>query len=310
MTSHSPEDEWHPISDLDTGNTDAVNLILIQNTGIRYPSPRIDPIFPALKPQKGSKTHLYTNSNLHASVLACRDKTTICGPDPSNCHSLRTIQASFNPQNDEATRVSLLLIYALTWSDTLSALRYRDASALDASSKLVGSRSLQLPPEQWKVEVERFFATNLARIQIDARNIARGMPDVDESDVSELSDIIPAGVQGMCEMYKFKSIGWKNVNVYGFLGSLGAGLIVLVCSITREEDEEEDEEEKLWIERPLKTVFKSVFTYKWGKELRELVRKELRGIPSRLSIGLEYLSGFLDFVREACRKVIGSLYER
>jgi hypothetical protein len=29
-----------------------------------------------------------------------------------------------------------------------------------------------------------------------------------------------------------------------------------------------------------------------------------------LSIGLEYLSGFLGFVREACRKVIGSLYER
>jgi hypothetical protein len=108
-----------------------------------------------------------------------------------------------------------MLYFALIFSDIRYAISYRKANALDATTKLVGGYSSILPKEQWKVEAQQVFETSIARIQIDARNVARG-PQTDNTQDS--IDIMCPSDGRMCNMYKFNNTGRGNVHVWGYLG--------------------------------------------------------------------------------------------
>ena len=80
-----------------------------------------------------------------------------------------------------------------------------------------GWESLPLAKEQWKVEARQLFETSLARIQIDARNIAQGTaasyPGLQKLDAD------PA----VCDdTFLFLSQGWQNVNVTGSIWISGS----------------------------------------------------------------------------------------
>lgn len=119
--------------------------------------------------------------------------------------------------------------------------------ALDAQSLLFGSDSLAIPNNQWKAEVQQMFETLLARTQITARYIARGDP---AQQLPGHTLFGGPGWEGMCTLYKFKSLGWKNISVAGFLGEFLVGVLVFFVGITREDEE-------LWIERPVRSLVKS-----------------------------------------------------
>lgn len=83
MLDYADSTFWQPIFDVPAGDTAAI--LFINNNGIIYPGRRDDPIFPAARTNDGT---WYLNDLLHASVLACLDRATICTPNGTKCHIL------------------------------------------------------------------------------------------------------------------------------------------------------------------------------------------------------------------------------
>jgi hypothetical protein len=176
-------------------------------------------------------------------VLACIDQTTICSPDESVCGSLK-YWGGLKQSDTEEYRVLSMLYFSLLLSPIGNTVTFRKATGLDATRNLVGSVSLPLAKEQWKVEVQQLFETSLARIQINARNIARGHPNADPEAVI---NITRPTYEGICQMYKFNSTGWRNVNVSAFMAAICSGLVLIVIGIPAKN-------EKLWIEGTLRRL--------------------------------------------------------
>jgi hypothetical protein len=234
----STDGGWRPIPELEPANYTSFTLIVIGNTGIAYPLARQDPIFPA---QVQLSDGRFYNRHAYNAVLGCNDQTKFCTPDGEVCQSIQQVAYQKEWQKEDESRILFgMLSNALVFSSTNNAIRFRLADALHAQSNQIAGRSLLLDEEQWKVEVQRFFSMSLARIQITARNIARGAgTDLPNSDVV---DQLP-WIRGICGIYKFKSTGWKNLNVSGFLGFFFGGLFIIVLSFEREEAKE------LWFEK-------------------------------------------------------------
>lgn len=88
-----------------------------------------------------------------------------------------------------------------------------------------------LPRDQWKKEVRQRFETSLAQIQFNVLDIVQGSAD------NENYQAIPPQFQGICNMIKFKSVGWRNVSVWGFFGLLLFAIAVSVASIKTEDED-------------------------------------------------------------------------
>jgi len=91
--------------------------------------------------------------------------------------------------------------------------------------------SLPLAKEQWKAEAQQLFETSLARIQIDARNIAQGTaasyPGLQKLEAD------PA----VCyQTFLFLSQGWQNVNVTGSIWIVVLAIVFVVLAIPLTDD--------------------------------------------------------------------------
>lgn len=211
-----------------------------------YPNRMADPIFTANTTFDGN---WYMNTNFHAGVLGCIQWTIICVPGMGSCMTLKMLGNLAFPHPENAA-VRSMLYFSLIMSNLEEHLGMLRAEALEAQSKLTGSMSLALPTEQWKIEVTKFFETSLARIQINARNNARGNPN---GDLPGQENLMRPAYEGLCKRYKFRSVGWRNVSVYRFLGKFVAALLVCFLSGTRKDDDD-----ALWVEKPLGQLRRSV----------------------------------------------------
>jgi hypothetical protein len=186
-------------------------------------------------------------------VLGCTDRMTICSPDGSVCGSWKYWHG-LGRSDTEDYRVQAALTWSLMYSNIGLAINFGLGNALDAMRKISGGASLPLAPEQWKVEAQNLFNTSLARIQIDARNIARGNPN---GNYPGMVDIMNPMQRDICKMYKFKSTGWRNIVVSGFRAALWTSIVFIIISIPITD---EHKAERLWIEIWFKLLCKTIYT--------------------------------------------------
>jgi hypothetical protein len=182
-------------------------------------------------------------------VLGCIERTSLCAPDGTTCGTLYdflTNRVHIVGDNMDEYFVTLMIALSLANSNVGNALVLRGSEVLDAKPKLRGSTSLALAHEQWKVEARDLFEASLARIQIAARSLARGNP----KRLPGLADVMDPRYRGACNTYKFKSTGWQNVWVFGYLGAIFGSLLIIMIGIPKENEE-------LWIEAPYKRVAES-----------------------------------------------------
>jgi hypothetical protein len=154
------EASWQPLWEVNSTAGETSAILLINSLSLVYSEKREDPIFPANKTFNGQ---WYYASNYYAQVLACIDRTTICSPDESVCGSLK-YWGGLKQRDTEEYRVLSMLYFSLLFSAIGHTVTFRKANGLDATRNLVGSTSLPLAEEQWKVEVQQLFKTSLARI--------------------------------------------------------------------------------------------------------------------------------------------------
>jgi hypothetical protein len=143
--------------------------------------------------------------------------------------------------------VHYMLSLALVYSNLGDSIRYRKAEGLDAQAKVSSPFTIELAREQWKVEAQQLFETSLARTQLMLRNVERSGP---EAPIPDEKNILPSDLQRVCSMYKFRSVGWRNVSVSHLLCIVIGAVLVLISGITTKEG-------PLWSEEKIRQFARS-----------------------------------------------------
>jgi hypothetical protein len=239
---------WQPVPAFHYENYKTTSLLLIRSRNNYHKTSRDDPIFPAqfqvdppIRPYP-----LFYNGDPIATALACVDTVSVCHDNERLCWNNINNPINELPLHIEKTGYYMLNI-ALIRSNICNSIILRGGSALDAQSKLQANLSvplsLPLAPEQWKVEVRAFFKASLARIQIDLRDYMRGAA-ANEAGFENHTD---SGYTDMCDAYKFRTVGWTNINAWALW--LLIILVVIVYSLSWELGESSEERKTVmeWI---------------------------------------------------------------
>jgi len=211
-----------------------VTLIFISSHGVLYPQLRLDPIFPAQSRAEFKLGYVgspkYFNNSTQARVLGCVDQYRICkstsGPCWTNGNITSILEAPQNQMPTEEENVVKLLVLALEFSSACGSTQFRGVEALDAQSRIVHMESQNLASKQWQVEVDKFFQTSLARIQLNAYDIVRGTA----ATFDDYHDILPAKYRGICSLVAIRTVGWTNLNVVGLVGTIFGVTLLWIIS--------------------------------------------------------------------------------
>ena len=210
-----------------------------------YDTLRDDPIFPAdieVSGRRGwEKQRLYESSSRHATAMACVDSSEWRDPTSADgWHKMSDIpgdilgggrrgrgRGKVQPTEDPAVLSgAVLLWFSLQSSHIHGSLSARLASGLDAQSHISPLGITPLAREQWKVEVTKLFETSLATIQINARNIARGVIGRYPGWVK-----FEPGVDVCTDRFLFRAKGYINVNRSASLAILIPSLLFILLAI-------------------------------------------------------------------------------
>ena len=227
-------------------NESRVVLAAIQSYGVSYFDYREDPLFPARSKNIGDT---YSNNSTLPSVIGCIDATIICRLAAGYCRLL-------SPEGRDHPYVALTALKWLTSRNKSITIRQADmahmlltaavddslfmtamyTAGLVISSLCRNNFCYGLPTDQWKVEVRRWFETSLALIQGNVLDVVRGTGRYALNDSKEEYHGIPPEWRGLYQMGKFKSVGWRNVSTWGFLGLLTLAGAITLASVRNGDD--------------------------------------------------------------------------
>ena len=231
---------------------------------------------------------LFVNQNPLPTVVGCIHNTSICSSERGECWNYLEAPVSrlenLNPQArsnrlvesgnaagaTDAELAQVLLSNALM--DTTDPVdctshsgRYMMSELLDSCFRMTYNPTLEFescfgfPLDQWKAEVRVLFEASLAGIQFNVLNIVRGENIEDGPTYEPLAP----NLRGLCKMGKFKSVGWRNVGVWGLFGCLSFAAGVSLASIKTEDDE-------LWLiiwarllKRTIVRIYRIARTIQW-----------------------------------------------
>lgn len=168
---------------------DATIVLTSLFSNVSYASPVLDPWYRAV--EKYLVSTLLTASGLvdvnfyaavSPSVLGCVEKAQLCNPAASGTEKCASIlEYSRNETktdslgfNSKQTATAARLYDAITRSDLDSAVYYLTERGLLASSLAMNLQSPGLPHDQWKLEVQNWFATGLTALQLSTMQYVTG----------------------------------------------------------------------------------------------------------------------------------------
>ena len=219
------------------------SLYYLHSSNVIYPFRRKDPVFPGFALQQDCKgygiTCQYYNNATVPSLLSCVDNTEVCDSEIGKCWQEQSAGSEPRAQKLEksgreptrADHARNLLLSALSGSTTCTLLSSAAQGSLEAASHCTGLRCSSLPQDQWIVEARRLFETSLAMIQISLLDIVQGNAANRHSGNEINNEIIPTAYRGMCNMGKFRSVGYRNVSVWGLFALLALAGGIAVASI-------------------------------------------------------------------------------
>ncbi|KAF2094500.1 hypothetical protein NA57DRAFT_60541 [Rhizodiscina lignyota] len=225
----SPSNPWLPIRELTPEFGSSTTLVIIVSQKINYLERRSDPIFPAEDNTtfSGDPRIYYINLSGPGTVLACVDKSEWRYPAVNELWFLLGQLPTKEMHDSRNGKALYLLINSLIGSTIYSSFNLRLASALNAQSRITGFVSLPLAKEQWKTEVQQLFNASLARIMINARDIARGA----KSEYYGFKKAPRVEIDICDGTYLMKTSGWKNINFTGMMWVLCTSVLVMLLAI-------------------------------------------------------------------------------
>lgn len=234
----------------------SVSLIILRSNGIHYPQTFDDPWFSV------RTTRYYDNSSgvvptnwvryqadNFLNIIACKESIRFCSTISDNCTpwSPLTITDSVKVWSDVAALVppglqngtseylDIVNLYqfisvAIMWTSIPDSIGERPASsALQAARYLYGDIQAYLEPEQWKLELEYWFAMALARLQLEVFNTIEKPPGVDESIAYNQWE--GTELKSLCGKVKFHSPNHTTLNTVGIIVILGVVALLTLGSV-------------------------------------------------------------------------------
>ena len=210
-------------------------MLNIVSSQVLYESPREDPIFPASVPIAQPRGETFYASKFRLGrILGCVDHREVCKLDRGilDCwESQGDLPVPQQPQYDfkspnvsvsQHDKAELLLHIALS----ASYIYANTISGFEARSHMTGLLVQRLPPDQWKVEVKRWFEASLAHMQVSVLDTVSPLT----RNGSEHHSVLPANYHDICYMVKLRMVGWRNVNVWGMVGLLVLAVVIGLMS--------------------------------------------------------------------------------
>ncbi|MCJ1307724.1 hypothetical protein MMC25_001372 [Agyrium rufum] len=197
---------WVPSAQLNRTDADESLFFLSSNT-ISYPAPVDDPVFSAhlALTFKSEGTNITTyEADYYFGAIACAEQAQICNPTNDACTPL-TGQFPLNDAtflsnqttgqglglSDIQSATALRVLIASVSSSIYRAVASLSSAALRATDTVAtGQFNIQLPSNQWQVEVVAWFSSSLAHIQAYLVELTAPSP-VSSSNVSYLTSFTP-----------------------------------------------------------------------------------------------------------------------
>ena len=195
----------------------------------------------------------YFNNGTTRAKITCINHAQICDVLAKKCWYMPNfaeprnllISRKYPPYSASSDDPALVLLEACL-SDSMSFLAHQTGDDrygltglnLEAQDHCSYIACKDLPDDQWKLEIRRWFETSLALIQLNLLEIVR--PSLDPRNnktIDEQWEGIPDAYRGICHLGKFRATGWRNVSALGFLGLLGAAGLIFLMSCEMENGE-------------------------------------------------------------------------
>lgn len=195
---------------------------------IWYPKPSLDPVFSTDTSFSfpGDPDPYYYKADPRARVVACIDTHELCTPDESHCWSMGTNMSAEGLPPDY-----WMMKLSMEKSRIFYSMITRLGNALIAQDKVSGYLSESLGDKHWMKEMERMFATSLARIQFDAWSIASGEDWARSEDGYD--DQTPEEAGNLCGIFKFISADYTNISIWSLVAWIVVPFLVMVGSVER-----------------------------------------------------------------------------
>ncbi|KAL4893564.1 hypothetical protein BDV59DRAFT_193051 [Aspergillus ambiguus] len=246
----SPESQiWVPRDELN--RTDADISIFFLNSNVMYEFPTDDPMFSAHVSALGELAKLDGNTSIAefdnwymadapTTILGCTDQFQICNGRSGICSELQGIQSFTKAdkmiefvQKYHLTAVQtdtfVLLTNFLALNNMYYSIYGRTTYALRAQETLSNLNQVAaLPNNQWQIEVQSWFETNLAKLQersvefaTGPRQSREGRKRLDQTDQSPL-----------CKAQKVRCpAGNISFSVLGISCIIGIGSVIIISNL-------------------------------------------------------------------------------
>ncbi|KAG9231184.1 hypothetical protein BJ875DRAFT_487262 [Amylocarpus encephaloides] len=206
-----------------------VSIITLRGRTILFVEPSSDPLFYAQDRRNGTDFEYYLMGRPLNSI-ACQEMAEICSSITGNCSNWQGLSALWTRNNriallgshindTEATAIYDAVEHAISYSGIFYAVGGRGNSALQATRNTYQGVQHQISENQWKIELEQWFKTTLAGLQIAPYRMVV-MPDLDRNRVYNLRN----GSDPICSMVKFRSPEHASLSLLGIM-------IILVFSV-------------------------------------------------------------------------------
>ena len=244
VVSNGVNQGWQPAAELIRKDGDTSLFFLAPNT-IYYTKQILDPVFAAIYtdsvPISGvSSNATYFVPTIEVSVIGCVDQYLILNPNNNRTTPVSgqgSLPAAIPPlQLNEAQSVTAQrIIQYFRYSDTYSSVFGAGDSALKAKDRVLGFKSLGVADNQWRIEVEGWFETSLAKIQAYAVEYASNTADLGRfgSVYLPLSNgNTTAAAEEQCRNQKIKSLpGYQTFSFFGVMFIAAAGVVIIVFAL-------------------------------------------------------------------------------
>ena len=221
---------------------------------MEYSEYRDDPVFPAKKHAPDSPSH--SNNSTFPSVLACINTVLIANTalgayahfTPNR--SLDQYYFDYGDSNPiTEAQAAFKLLYFATAASPLNFMVYTERMEVFSHCTATEQKTTcgRLPQDQWVVEARRMFEASLALMQLTVHDIVRGTMNPRED-----YQHIPLNYRAICGMGKFRSVGWRNISVWGLFGLLFLAGAISIASVREENGE-------LWLMKGLGYFFIAIW---------------------------------------------------
>lgn len=232
-----------------------VSIILLQGWGIKFLKPQDDLWFSAHQELEYNIPmpegfHRY-RMDAFLNMIACNEQFRFCSDITKDCTPYQGL-SRYETLSDIPDSYSILFgptglkfDTKASWDFDLSALlvedimgqtaipfsiQQRGQAALQASRYITEGQQMRLRKEQWKFELEYWFMTALARLQLEILNTIDKPANLDESMAKNMWAAERfIGFQALCGRIKFRSPGHTSLSAFGLVMILVfSGVLLLV----------------------------------------------------------------------------------